>query len=125
MNESLDEFKARTGDKKAEREAAHRPQLQMLARAEVNSRALTGDPLWDTFLSYLQAAVEQTEAQRDTFTATISDPKVVNGDQIMMAKTGLAECTGRLEAWNAVISLPKDLIEMGQEAKTLLDRLPE
>ncbi len=124
MSESLDEFKARTGDKQAEREAAHRPQLQMLARAGVNSRALTGDPLWDTFLSYLQAAVEQTEAQRDTFTATISDPKVVNGDQIMMAKTGLAECTGRLEAWNAVISLPKDLIEMGQEAKTLLDRLP-
>ncbi len=123
MNESLDEFKARTGDKKAEREAAHRPQLQMLARAEVNSRMLTGEPLWDTFLSYLQAAVEQTEGQNAAFAATIADPRIVDGDMIMEAKTGLAECQGRIKAWNAVISLPKDLIEMGQEAKTLLGRI--
>lgn len=124
MNESLDDFKKRTGDKRAEREAAHRPQIEMLAQAQVKTELLTGDAHWDWFLSFLQAAVDHTEGQRDAFAAIIADPKTVQIDTIMEAKIGLAECKARLDAWNAVISLPKDLIEMGQEAKTLLERMP-
>ena len=96
----------------------------MLAQAVVKTEMLTGDAVWDTFLSYLQAAVEHTSSQRDAFAAVISDSKTVQVETIMAAKIGLAECKARIEAWNAVISLPKDLIEMGSAAKTLLDRLP-
>ena len=125
MSESLQEFRERTGDRRAQNEAAHRPQLEMVAQAVVKTEMLTGDALWDTFLSYLQSAVEQTSSQRDAFAAVISDSKTVQVETIMSAKIGLAECKARIEAWNAVISLPKDLIEMGSEAKTLLGRLPE
>ncbi len=125
MTRTYDEHQARFEEKRAESAAAHRPQLEMLAQAAVKAELLTGDPNWDRFLSYLQAAAEATEAQRDGFAAIIADPATVNHERIMGAKIGLAECKGRLEAWNAVIALPKDLVEMGAQAKTLLERLPE
>ena len=73
MNESLDEFKKRTGDARAAREAAHRPQIEMLAQAQVKTEMLTGDARWDWFLSFLQAVVEQSEAQRDAFMVQCAD----------------------------------------------------
>ncbi len=123
MSESLQDFKARTRSARGRREAARRPQFEMLAQAAVKTADLTGDDRWDWFLSLLQAAVEHTEAQRDAFAEVIQDLKTADYEAIMAAKTGLAECKGRINAWNATISLPKDLIEMGREAKTILDRL--
>ncbi len=124
MNPDYDEWKKKVDAGKAERAAEHRPQLEMLAQAEVKAGLLTGDQNFDIFLSYLQAALEVTEAQRDGFAAVIADPATVAHDRIMAAKICLAECKGRAEAFEAVISLPKDIMEMGAEAKTLLERMP-
>ncbi len=124
MNPDYSEWKKGVDANKAERAAQHRPQLEMLAQAEVKAGLMTGDPNWDIFLSYLQAALETTEAQRDGFTAAIADPATVDHDRIMAAKICLAECKGRIEAFQAVISLPKDIQEMSAEAKALLERMP-
>lgn len=123
MSESLDDFKKRTGDRKAEQAAAHRPQIEMLAQAAIKTQHMTGDARWDWFLSFLQAAIETTAAQHVALAAVLSDPKTVAHEQIMVAKIALAECKGRIDAFNAALSLPKDLIEMGGQAKTLLERL--
>ncbi len=124
MNESLDDFRNRTGDRQAERAEEHRPQLEMLVQAEVKAGLLTGDPNWDIFLSYIQAVLEVAKGQRDAFAAVIADPATVEHDRIMSAKIGLAECKGLIDAWEAVISLPKDILEVGREARTLLERMP-
>ncbi len=123
--ENLDEFRARTAANQQTQASQYRPQLKMLAQAEVSAKMLTGDPQWDRFLSYLQAALEHTQGQADAAAETIANPSVVNNDQIMAAKAIITECNARVDAWNAVISLPKDLIEMGDQATALLDRLPE
>ena len=125
MNLDYGGWQKRVQAGKAERAAERRPQLEMLAQAEVKAALLTGDPNWDKFLSYLQAALEITEAQPPAFAAVIADPAMVEHDRIMAAKICLAECKGRVEAFEAVISLPKDIMKMGAEAKTLLERLPE
>ncbi len=124
MNLSFDDWQKRVDAKGAERAQEHRPVLKMLAQAEVKAGLLTGDPNWDIFLSYVQADVEFMEGLRDGFEAKIADPRTVNHEQIVLAKIGLAECTATINAWEAVISLPKDILEMGREARTLLDRMP-
>ncbi len=43
--------------------AAQRPVLEAMAQAEVKATLLTGAPHWDTFLSYIQAAVEHAEEE--------------------------------------------------------------
>ena len=123
MNLTYDEYQKRLETKKAEKAAEHRPQLQMLAQAEIKARNLTGDPIWDLFLSYLQAFLETTEDQQRAFESALTDSKTVDHAGILVAKIGAAECKSRVETLEAVISLPKDLIEMGQEATALLERM--
>ncbi len=99
--------------------------LQMMKQAELKAEAVTGDPNWDTFLSYIQEAVEETEGQAKGFLAVLSDPTVVNQDRMMQMKIGLRECQARIDAFNAVMSLPKDLIKLGKDATALLKRMLE
>jgi hypothetical protein len=39
------------------------------------------------------------------------------------AKIGMAECNARIEAWKVVMELPRDFMEMGKQAKDLIERL--
>ena len=97
--------------------------LRMAEQASVKAQALTRDPHWDWFLSFIQAAVEETEKQRNSLLTQLSDSRMVNIDQIMAVKLALAQCTGRLEAWTSARDLPKDLFENGEKAIDLLSRL--
>lgn len=124
MSLSRDEWADRVEAKKAERDAAHRPQLDMLRQAAVGAELLTGNEHWDRYLSYLQAAVEETERQREGFQAIVNDAKTVDHGQLLVAKLAMAECRARIEAWKVAMSLPRDLIAMGEQAKDLLERLP-
>lgn len=119
---TLDEWKGRAP--RTERAAEHRGSLEMLAQAEVSASQLTGAPHWDLYLSYLQAAVEQTKAQRDAFAAAVNDPRQVDYATMMMDKLSMAECNGRIAAWEAAIGLPRELKDMGEQAKALLEKLP-
>ena len=100
-----------------------RPRLELLRQAAIRTEHLTGSPDFDSFLGYIQAAMEGTEAQVRSWIELMSDPLIVDHDQIMRAKIALAECKGRIDAWQAVIELPKDLIQAGDKAKGLLERM--
>ena len=125
MIPSHGEWQEQAKKARAEKAAEHAPQLQMLRQAAFQAEMLTGIPAFDQFLSYLAAAVEDTEGHLKAFEAILADPKVVDTEAIMLAKIAMTECRGRLDAFNAAISLPKDIIEKGAKAKKLLDRMPE
>lgn len=125
MSLSRDEWGDIVAAQKREKAEAHRPQLEMLRRAAVSAEALTGDEHWDRNLSYIQAAIEDTESQRDGFQAIVNDPRTVNGDEMMAAKMAMVECAARIEAFKACLSLPSDLMAMGDQAKELLERMPK
>lgn len=122
---TFDEYKVAAEEKQAERAADHRPQLEMLRQAAVKAELLPGYPGWDTFMSYLQAAMEATVEQAEVLRRVVLDPMMVDHDQLMRAKLGLAQCEGRIDAWKAAIELPADIGREGEKAKKLLERLPE
>ena len=122
---TYDEHMQRVEKTKNDSLASHRPQLEMLRQASVSAESLTGNPHWDIFLQYLAAAIEDTEGQKKGFSDALADPSVVDTNDIMKAKLSLAECNGRIDAWKFVLSLPKDIIGMGTQAKELLGRMPK
>ena len=117
---TLDEYKNRPEAKKLDDQ---RPRLELLRQAAIRTELLTGSSEWDSFLGYIQAALEETEFQRKNLLSAIADPLCVDHNTIMQMKIALAECKGRIDAWQAVIELPKDLIEAGDKAKGLLERM--
>ena len=120
MIRTLDEYQSRP---EASKPDDQRPRLELLRQAAIRTELLTGTPDFDSFLGYIQAAMEGTEGQRESLVELLSDPLVVDHARIMQAKIALAECKGRIDAWQVVIKLPKDLIQAGDKAKGLLERM--
>ena len=100
-----------------------RPVLENMAQAEVKATLLTGAPHWDTFLSYIQAAVEHAEESWRGFERKLGDPNLVDYNEIMKVKISLVETMATITAWKAVASLPSDLIRDGNKARDLLSRM--
>lgn len=97
--------------------------LEAIQQAAVKAENLTGDPLWDTYLSYVQAGIERMEMVRDACLEKLGSSSLVDQNQIMATKVALAEAKAMIEAWQAVLSLPKDLKENGGKAEEFLARL--
>ena len=102
--------------------SSHGNDAKMIQQAAVKAELLTGDPVWDLFLTYLQFALEETEPYRESAQNILIHPATVDHNTMLQAKIALAESTSRASILEAVISLPKDLIKLGSEAKGLLDR---
>ena len=99
----------------------NRVQLQALIQAEVKAEHITGDPGWDTFLSYIQAAIEKHEDELVSLKAMLESPDMMNADDMMNCKIAVIRRRERISAWNAVIGLPRDIKEHGEKARALLD----
>ena len=113
------------GKKKTERVREQKTSLEMLRRAEVGAKFLTSDQNWDTYLSYIQNAIERTEAQLSACKEGLCDPDMTNADEIMRIKIHAATCAGRIEAMKAMRALPKELMTAGAQARQLLDTIDE
>ena len=107
------------------KDADSRLLLQTLSQAQIKAEHVTGDPNWDTFLSYIQAAVDNHEAEIEELKSVLESPHMVAPDDIMRLKIAIISCRSRLSAWDAVIALPRDIKEHGEKARTILDRLDD
>ena len=120
---NVDEFlEDRKNGQQAESKA-QRKQLVMLAQAVVEAENMTGVPEWDRFLSYVSAASEACGERAAALRDRIADPSVVGHDEIMQLKISLEGWIQRGLAFDAVIRLPKDLMEVGEDARELLERM--
>lgn len=99
------------------------PQLHLLRQGSVAAEILPGVPAWDTFLRYIQGAIETTEYQLATLQAALGSPDVLDQAQLLRIKVDALRCSERIQAWKAIIQLPKDLIEQGENAQGLLSRM--
>ncbi len=99
----------------------NRVHLEALIQAEVKVEHVTGDPHWDTFLSYVQAAIEKSEEELGSLKTMLESPHMVAPDDIMRLKIAIVSCRSRLSAWDVVIALPRDIKEHGEKARALLD----
>ncbi len=119
------DYKDLLNKKKTERVREQKTSLEMLRRAEVGAKFLTNDENWDVYLSYIQNAIERTEAQLSAFKEGLCDPNITNTDEIMRIKIHAATCAGRIEAMKAMRALPKELMTAGAQARQLLDTIDE
>ncbi len=97
--------------------------LEYLVQAEVKMELLTGNPHWDVFLSYIQSTIEGLDARLEHARNTLCDPKTVNADLIFSLKLEIAELGGMIKSMEAVLSLPKGIMEEGEKAREILSDL--
>lgn len=99
--------------------------LEFLVQAQVRMENLTGDANFDRFLTYLQSSSESMNALLEDLERRICDPATHDGTEIMELKLAIARMMGRVEAMNAVIELPKAIIETGERARERLKVLEQ
>lgn len=97
-----------------------RPYMEYLVQAQVKMSYLTGVQEWDTFLSYLQSALDALQIKQSGLRNALCSPSLVDTNSIMEVKLDLAEVTGQINLLEGVLALPKDIMESGEKAKALL-----
>ena len=100
-----------------------RGKLEYLVQAEVKMGLLTGNPHWDVFLSYIQSTLDGLNARLGLAKDSLCSSSTVNPDLITALKLEIAEVSGMVKSMEAVLSLPKGIMEEGEKAREILSDL--
>lgn len=117
---SLDEFRSARPGQEAERASRTEKTAQALeaiSREAVRMQALTGDPAWDHFLTYLEAAYKAAIKHRDFEFAKLRDPMLVNDEEIARCRAKITILESRISTLDEIIGLPKFIKEHGELAR--------
>ncbi|MGH3626849.1 MAG: hypothetical protein ACRDRL_05320 [Sciscionella sp.] len=123
MNADLHDFNASHVRRRDSRLAEQTPKLELMVQAAVKAEMLTGDPGWDTFTSYLQAAREHLSRQAISLLDRLRDPLFVNPDMVQATKGALNAVDAQVKLLDAIIAIPADIKKQGTEARDQLLRL--
>jgi hypothetical protein len=119
MNRTLDEHR-----KENPRIGRDRiPEMRMMLAEAVRMEAVTGDPDWDHYLAYLEAALMATTRLLDVELARLRDPRFVNSEMIQVCKSAIAALEARIGTLKEIQSLPKFLKERGAMARESIANL--
>lgn len=80
---------------------------QTIVREAVRMEAVTGDPDWDHYNAYLEAAVKMAERVRDEGVRKLRDPFLVNDEAIRALKASITRLDARIDTLKEVLALPK------------------
>lgn len=119
MQRSLDEHRRENPLKSARADAKAR-EIHAVAQEVVRLDALTGDPDWDYFLRYLQAASNAATRHRDIEFKKLRDPMLVNSEEIAKCKVKIAIADARIDTLNELLLLPKMLKENAEKARQVI-----
>ena len=102
-------------------------EIQMVAKAAVEAEALTGDPHWDVFLAYIQAAIDGAELERDgLLRALLLDVDAPWDDGSMRhARARMLCCEERIRVLKAIMTIPADLKSKAETVVSLVERLDD
>jgi len=101
------EDQAKNGPKRPQREH----QIIQLRQAAVKSNWLLNDPKWDTFLTWVQADVEELEKMEAHARAKLENPAITNHDELMKAKIVLLEAQAMKRALTIAITYPRKILD--------------
>lgn len=100
-----------------------KPGLEYLVQAQVKMELLTGDQYWDIFLSYLQSSLEALRVQESQIRDQLCMPGLVDPNAMMEVKLDLVGVSNQAKAIEAIIGLPKAIMESSEKAKERLATL--
>ena len=121
MTFDREEFEEMRQSQVKEKMNGQRQGLEMIAQAEVKMTNMTGDGNWDTFLSYLQSALEALKQQAASFEEILVSPDLIDDLEIRKIKSSINQLKAKIETLEWVIYLPRAIQEKGEEARPLLD----
>lgn len=97
--------------------------LAGLAQAALKAEAVTGDPAWDTYVSYIQRALNVARERRQAAMEQVSSPRLVNPDQIAAIRNQILLCDERIRVLEIVVNMPAEIKRVGSVAKEKLKLL--
>ncbi len=92
-------------------------QIRVVAQEAVRLQALTGDPAWDHFLSFVEASIKKTEAWRNDKLTRLRDPRFVNPDEVAVCRAEILQMDARIDTLKEILLLPKFLKEQSELAQ--------
>jgi len=84
---------------------------KLLKQAAIKSKWLLNDPKWDTYLTWIQADIEELKKIITASRDVLENPGIVNHDEIMKAKIVLLEAKAMLNAFSIAITYPSQIVE--------------
>ena len=97
--------------------------FRAVQQAAANADLLTGDPKWDTFLSYLEATVNAATTARDRYIVDIASPLLVDTDQLRLKQVAIIRLNERIATLQGVMNIPVDLKNGSDAAGKELEKL--
>jgi hypothetical protein len=87
----------------------------MLDQAKIASQNLTGSHEWNVFLQRVQALIDQERRLLTAMSESMAIPNLTS-DQVLQAHRHMLATKARIEAWEQVISLPKEILETANQS---------
>lgn len=109
-------------------ETVRAPRLEEIKRAALSAAQVTGDEHWDFFLSIVQEKMEDLRGQVETTVKDLTNSDIFTAENLINQKLAVRLLGRELEALEWVTSLPKTLMEQGDQAKQLIgnaDKKPD
>lgn len=100
-----------------------RAQLQGMAQAALKAEAVTGDPSWDTFLSYIQRAIDVAEGQKRSLLGSLASVQMVEDAKIAQTRNMIFQLDERIRSLRWVITMPAEIKKVGSVAKEKLAQM--
>lgn len=98
--------------------------IAALTQAQPALEALTQQPYWDLFLSYIASAIETWEKERAQLTEALA-VYPLGVDDLLRMRHRLVLLSTRIDTARRISQLPKDLIAAGDKALSLEVRLED
>jgi hypothetical protein len=99
-------------------------QIQQVAKVAADMEKLTGDHLWDEFLSILKAAENEALATYESLREKADSPMVANAEELMRLKLLMTCARERMSVLRLIAGIPADLRKHGETTKEMLNKLP-
>lgn len=97
----------------------------MLQQASVKQEYLTNDENWNYYLTLIQSWIDKTRLNAQSFRDALESPDLVSQDERKKFLNYLMICNERIGVLEAVIALPKQIIEDHEKAKLAIDDIPD
>jgi len=107
------------------REASAADNARFFRQAAVDQGRLMGDPLWSVYQQMLQGAWEKAQDARAALTQKLAAPGILSGDQLHAIRYEIAHLDGVMAAFDAAVSLPRQLLENAENAAKSWEKTAE
>lgn len=107
-------------DRQEERIRAAMPLVRLITSAAPVMDALTKDPHWDRYLTYLQGILETWTRARDGARDKLASPAIWAHEDLLKLKCDVLAADAAIQAFQLAIDLPKAIMGGHDEAKRII-----